>query len=447
MKSFNEKMQCLFNDIGEFLIGKLKDNEKLNLNLKAEESDFIRFNFAQVRQSTSLVQATLSATLFQDEKKIKLNFNLSGDLENDRNRANAAFSEARIQVSNLPIDPFSSPPIKNEDSFSTHNGQLINAAQVISEVTSATKGTDFVGFYAGGPIIEANRNSEGQKHWFYTENFFMDYSLYNPQQKAVKGCYAGRHWNNSQWNKHIESDIKQLEKLSLPSKKIPRGKYRVYLSPTATGEYLGMLNWHGMSESAYRRGFCPMKDLKDGKKSLSSKVNINENFSLGLTPRFTSEGEISPELTCLVKNGQHQTFFVNKRTAKEFGVASNGANESESFRSFELESGSLSEKEILKQLDTGLYVSNVHYTNYSDRQTGRITGMTRYACFWVENGKIDHPIEDLRFDESIYHVLGDGLMDLTEFQEIIPSTGTYFSRTTGGMKVPGLLIEDFNFTL
>ena len=31
---------------------------------------------------------------------------------------------------------------------------------------------------------------------------------------------------------------------------------------------------------------------------------------------------------------------------------------------------------------------NLHYLNWSDNIGGRITGMTRYACFWVENGEI-----------------------------------------------------------
>ena len=38
------------------------------------------------------------------------------------------------------------------------------------------------------------------------------------------------------------------------------------------------------------------------------------------------------------------------------------------------------------QLDTGIYVNNLWYLNYSDRPAGRITGMTRFATLWVEEG-------------------------------------------------------------
>ena len=101
----------------------------------------------------------------------------------------------------------------------------------------------------------------------------------------------------------------------------------------------------------------------------------------------------------------------------------------------------------MTQLETGLYVSNLHYLNWSDHSTGRITGMTRYACFWVENGEIVAPIENLRFDESLYHFWGENLVNFTNFQEFIPEVDTYGSRQLGGRLVPGMLVEDFTYTL
>jgi predicted Zn-dependent protease len=101
----------------------------------------------------------------------------------------------------------------------------------------------------------------------------------------------------------------------------------------------------------------------------------------------------------------------------------------------------------LAQLDTGLYLSNLHYLNWSDRVGGRITGMTRYACFWVEQGEIVAPIQDLRFDDSLYTFLGENLEGVTDFQSFIAEVDTYEARSLGGALVPGMLIRDFTFTL
>ena len=95
-------------------------------------------------------------------------------------------------------------------------------------------------------------------------------------------------------------------------------------------------------------------------------------------------------------------------------------------------SGTLPADQILTQLDRGLYLSNLHYLNWSDRVGGRITGMTRYACFWVEAGEIVAPIQDLRFDDSLYAFWGENLEALTESQELIPEIGTYEARSLGG---------------
>ena len=96
---------------------------------------------------------------------------------------------------------------------------------------------------------------------------------------------------------------------------------------------------------------------------------------------------------------------------------------------------------------TGVYVSNVWYLNFSDAPACRITGMTRFASFWVEGGRIAAPLEVMRFDETLYRAFGENLIGLTREREVILDAGTYGSRETGSGRIPGALIEDFNFNL
>ncbi|MEO1182605.1 MAG: TldD/PmbA family protein, partial [Cyanobacteria bacterium J06636_28] len=64
-----------------------------------------------------------------------------------------------------------------------------------------------------------------------------------------------------------------------------------------------------------------------------------------------------------------------------------------------------------------------------------------------ENGEIVAPIENLRFDESLYHCFGEGLVDLTDFQETVPTIDTYDRRGLGDSRVPGILVNGFTYTL
>ena len=109
--------------------------------------------------------------------------------------------------------------------------------------------------------------------------------------------------------------------------------------------------------------------------------------------------------------------------------------------------GSLKESDILATLGTGVYLSNLHYLNWSDMIGGRITGMTRYACFWVEAGKIVAPIENMRFDDSIYSFLGENLEVVTEKLQINPDVGTYDGRELSAIVCPGILLKSFSLTL
>ena len=79
--------------------------------------------------------------------------------------------------------------------------------------------------------------------------------------------------------------------------------------------------------------------------------------------------------------------LISSRSAKEYGLTSNYAEEGEYLRSPRMEVGDLNHKDVVRTLDKGLFLSNIHYLNWSDNPGGRITGLTRYACFWVEGGK------------------------------------------------------------
>ena len=166
-----------------------------------------------------------------------------------------------------------------------------------------------------------------------------------------------------------------------------------------------------------------------------------------MVPRFNGNGEIAPETLPLIVNGSLKNTLVSTRTEKEYGIPTNYATGSEGLRSPNIGAGDLNENEILKELNNGVYLSNLHYLNWSDRLGGRITGMTRYACFFVENGEIIAPIENMRFDDTIYNVFGDELEAVTDSKQLIPDTGTYDGRNFGGTSSPGILLKSFDLTL
>ncbi len=444
--SFSASVRSHFNAVADGVLASLTAGEELTVNLTAEETLFVRFNNNRVRQNTDVTQISLSLRLQSQGRTVEKSRTLSGALEVDRPAVARLLDACREEVLTLPVDPNQVPMVNNGSSQEEFLGDLLPAHRVVGSVVDPAAGCDLAGLYAGGVVIRGNRNSKGQSHWFATETFFLDYSLYNGSL-AAKGSYAGTHWRNADWAANLARTQSLLALLGRPQQNVKPGGYRTYLAPKAFSDLLGMLGWNALSAAAWKQGRSPFKKLIEKEASLSPLLSLEENFALGLTPRFNSLGEVSPERVALIQRGELMQTLVSARTAKEYGLSSNGASESEAPRALDTACGSLREADVLNELGTGLYLSNLHYLNWSDPVSARVTGMTRYACFWVEQGEIVGPIKDLRWDESLYQALGSKLMGLTTHSEIDPATDTYFQRALGGSRTPGALIDGFTFTL
>jgi len=210
---------------------------------------------------------------------------------------------------------------------------------------------------------------------------------------------------------------------------------------------LAMFSWNGLSEAAIRQGESAFGKMRTEGVMLSPLFSLVEDFTNGRVPRFNDNGEMAPEWVELIAQGRLVNSLTSSRSAKEYGVRSNFAVEGEYLRSPLMAAGNLEDDDILESLGTGVYLSNLHYLNWSDMIGGGITGMTRYACFWVENGEIKAPIENMRFDDSIYRFLGDNLEAVTATVQVNPEVGTYQGREFSSTTCPGILLRSFALTL
>ena len=443
---FMTRIRIHFDALCAGVLAQLRPGEEATINIAAEETLFIRFNGNRVRQNTDVEQITISLRLQGAGRTVEKGRTLAGVPDTDHAALARLLEHCRFELALLPLDPNQVAIENNGSSSEEFRGALLAAQDVVRAVAGTAQGCDLAGLYAAGQIVRANRNSKGQSHWFATETFFLDYSLYNGPQ-AAKGCYAGSRWNAADWSANLERTRTLLALLARPQQDVKPGRYRTYLAPRAFSDLIGMLGWNALSAGAWKQGRSPFKRLAEKEARLSPLLGIGENFALGLAPRFNSLGEMSETSLPLIHAGELQTLLVSSRTAKEYGLPANGASEGESPRSLDVGTGSLQEQDALQAVGTGLYLSNLHYLNWSDPVSARVTGMTRYACFWVEGGEIAGPIRDLRWDESLYEALGSKLMALGAHAEIDPATGTYYQRALGGARTPGALIGDFTFTL
>ncbi len=425
----------------------LRAGEVATCAFSGERSDFVRLNAGAVRQAGSVEQSRLSLDLCEGRRHARGRITVSGEPEVDRSRVTALVERLRSLRAELPEDPFLLYSTATGTSEHQERRALPDPHQVLRAVGEAARGRDLVGIWAAGETAHGFASSLGQRNWDARESFQLDFSLYLRGDKAAKGSYAGFDFAPEGLARAISETAAQLAALGRPPRAVPPGRYRVYLAPAALGEIVDLLCWGGFGLRAQRTKTSPLLRLVEGELHIDPRVSICEHTAQGVAPGFESAGFARPPRVQLIERGVHRDALVSPRSSMEYGVPTNGAGTGEAPLSVEIAAGALPTERALAELGTGIWVSNLWYLNYSDRRACRTTGMTRFATFWVERGQIAGPLEPMRFDESVFRLLGPNLIDLTSEREFLLDPGTYEGRSPRSARLPGALIDDFAFTL
>ena len=442
-------MQDYFYTLSDALFGKLEGDEQLLLDFSAEDSDFVRMNHNRIRQAGSVAQRSLSLDLVKGKRHAQADIELAGDQALDMAQLETTLKKCREQRALLPEDPYLvfSSEINNTEYH--HDNATINSHDAVEQIVQAAKqdgdDMDLVGLFANGSQYAGFANSMGQRNWHSSTSFNFDWSCYLTKDKAVKSNYAGFDWQPKTLAEKMDSIRHQLSMLSRPSKTLEPGSYRAYLAPSAVNEILNMVSWGGFGLKSHRTKSTPLLQMIEQARALHASISLREHHARGLAPMFTGKGFIKPDQVQLIKDGRYQDCLVDSRSAMEYHQETNADYEFPG--SLELAAGELNQVEILQQLDTGLYINNLWYLNFSDRNACQMTGMTRFACFWVENGEIQAPVNVMRFDDSLYNLFGTNLVGLTQQREMILNPGTYGGRSNYSIELPGLLVSALRLTL
>jgi predicted Zn-dependent protease len=411
-----------------------------------EQSDFIRFNAGKVRQSGTVSQGKLTLRLIDGARQAYSTLTVCGDLQQDIDEVSAALAMLRQALRDAADDPHLLVDTSAWQRTTRRSGKLPDPHGLSRIVGECARGLDFVGFYAGGTIVRGFASTHGSRGWYEVDNFNFSWSLYDPSGRAIKTTYAGDDWSDAVFAAKVEQAAGRLAVLARAPRVLAPGAYRAWLAPAALAELLGVTAWRGFSARAQASSRSELYKLHVGEVALDPRVSIAEELELGIAPAFNEDGYLR-ERVALIDAGRSAGTLTNARSAREYGLTPNGALAEEAPTSLAMQAGGLADHDVLARIGTGLYVGNLWYVNFSDRMNCRLTGMTRFATFWVEDGQIVAPLDAMRFDDSLYRLLGSELEELGAQAELLLSDGTWGERATGGMQLPGILMRSFQLTL
>lgn len=447
------------------------------LSLSAEASTFLRFNRSRLRQLTVVDQCAVTLTVVADGRRLAaaVSLSLTGS------DASSVEAEARHlcelrdtlfgDLQQSPRDPLLQLAATVVDTDREEVSTLPAPEVLVADIVAAAderrqpdgQPLDLVGFYAGGPSIRAFADSRGQRNWHRVDTFLFEWSLYSGadpevRDRAVKSRYAGTRWDPIVFRQRLDASVALLAPLGLPDRTVKPGRYRALLMPEAVAELLSAMAWGGFGLRERRTGTSPLSRFAGGGASFSSAVTLTEAVATGLSPRFTDDGLILadrvplimagrlPAASATVSRAEAAGALVGPRSSAEYGVPANSGDQ-EFPVSLHLAGGHLPMAEALAALGDGILIGNLWYLNFSDRSAGRVTGMTRFASFLVEGGKVVAPIGVMRFDDSLFELFGERLEALTDEAEFLPSSETWGSRVLSSTACPGLLLNGIELTL
>ena len=442
----------IYNTICSQVYSTLQEGENLTIYMEGENSQYFRFNDSKIRQTGIIEDYNVTLSLYHGKKSLQATTTVSSDIDYSVKNLISEIDGLREPLSLIPENNFTVFPDKFDSTEVYREGSLPDREEILDSLMGVIDKDNLTGVWTSGKIFRASSTSKGTQHWFEKDSFIFDFSLIDAKENMVKILYPGSDWNKDDFMSAFDDASKRLQLMNKTKLELKPGKYRVWFEPHAVADFVDMLNWNGVSEASLRNGSsCLLRMRKDNVK-LSEKFSLDESFDRKSTASFNSRSEVSGNVS-LIKRGMMENTLINSKTALEYRLTSNYAEDVNSWGMGEylrapfMHGGDIKLDDRLKKLGTGIFISNIHYLNWSDNLGGRITGLTRYACYWVEDGKMVAPIKTMRFDDSFYNFFGDNLEAVGETVLSRPVIETYDGRNPGETTCPGILVNDFELTL
>ncbi len=196
--------------------------------------------------------------------------------------------------------------------------------------------------------------------------------------------------------------------MGLNAQEIEAKEYPVILDYQAAAD---QLTWVGFALSA-RTILDEVSFLKDriGEQFFSESLTLlnDPHDPTFLAARALDLEGVASQKYTLINKGVVESYAYDRLTASKMGAKTNGCSFAIFDESFPFPFASKvapgnqkTRQQLIEEMDDGLLITNLHYTNYIDMPRGTETGMTKDGLFIIKNGEITGAAKNMRFTDSI----------------------------------------------
>ncbi len=431
----------------EKLLGFVKADDA-EVNVSGEDTSHLRFAANTFTTSGWREDLEVGVTVWIDKKKGSASTNQVDDASL---RSVVTQAEQFARVSPVDVEYL---PTLGPQHYRAASGYVAATVDIPPEARASAMGEILTacdqanvlgaGFHQAGGSVEAGATRHG--NFSARRSSLVSLSLTaRTREGNGSGYFLRNHFDVSKLDtERVARESIQKALRSREPRTLDAGVYAVVLEPQAVADLLGYIR---LAFDARRadEGRSPFS-AAGGKTRIGERI-FDEHLNLLSDPWHpelpgspVAQDGIPAEKFYLVRKGMLETLIYSRFWAhqKEKQPTPGPVN-------VILESSAppVGIEELVKDTRKGLLVSRFWYIRSVDPRTASLTGLTRDGVWFIEDGRIQYPVRNFRFNQSILNLLAPGNVDLIGKPERV---GRSESQGSNAGLFPALKVKEFHFT-
>lgn len=328
----------------------------------------------------------------------------------------------------------------------TSNISVATRAKAISDVIASCEKAGVVGagFHQARGTTAASATKNGNFVFERSSLVSLSTTARTPDGGS-SGYFLRNHFDVAKLDaKRVANEAIRKALEARNARKLEPGVYPAILEPQAAADLLVgfAFNFDARSADEGRSAFsAPGGKTRIGETIFDERINVySDPWNQELPGSKAAQAGIPADKIYLVRNGvlenlTYSRFWAQQKRKEPSRGPVNNIMESSA--------APVSVEDMIKSTHRGLLLGRFWYIRGVDPRVALQTGLTRDGVWYIENGKIQYPVQNFRFNQSIMQLLAPGNVEMIGKSERVGS-----SEGQGGNSamLPALKVKEFHFT-
>jgi predicted Zn-dependent protease len=328
----------------------------------------------------------------------------------------------------------------------TANLSVAGRARAIANViaTCGKAGVVGAGYHQARGSAQAGATKHGNFHSFRSSLASLSLTA-RTREGEGSGYFLRNHFDITKLEtERIAHQAIQKALRSREPRPLSAGTYPVILEAQAVADLLGFFPFvfdARLADEGRSPFSAPGQKTKIGERIFSDHLNLySDPWHPELPGSPVAREGVPAEKFYLVRNGVIENLIYSRFWAKQkqkepspgpVNVILEGSTPGASIA------------EMVQDTKKGLLVTRFWYIRPVDPRTAALTGLTRDGLWYIEDGKIQYPVRNFRFNQSILDLLAPDNVDLIGAPERV---GNSESQGSSSALLPALKVKAFHLT-